>query len=240
MVNTPLVVGRPWGRGRVDWLGLPLRLPPVLESDGQSRPWPDAPFFADLFVLAGDPIPRLAFDASQPSDRLVLWDQTILFGDRDLESMVAGTTAGSTIANVAILVPLYALLLGPGLAFWGRVRGRSHQVWPVAAGASFLGGLLMLLLVGRSGVSDVSLRHFTMLDQTFDGPHQVVGFGQVQTTGFSRIDLEHPQGSVRPWVPNGSVLSFPDRRVVESGPTAWSLPTRGPRAICLDGVTCPR
>ena len=227
VVNTPLVVGRPWGRGRVDWLGLPLRLPPVLESDGQSRPWPDAPFFADLFVLAGDPIPRLAFDASQPSDRLVLWDQTILFGDRDLESMVAGTTAGSTVANVAILVPLYALLLGPGLAFWGRVRGRSHQVWPVAAGASFLGGLLMLLLVGRSGVSDVSLRHFTMLDQTFDGPHQVVGFGQVQTTGFSRIDLEYPQGSVRPWVPNGSVLSFPDRRVVESGPTAWSLPTRG-------------
>ena len=120
--------------------------------------------------------------------------------------MVAGTTAGSTLANVAILVPLYALLLGPGLAFWGRVRGRSHQVWPVAAGASFLGGLLMLLLVGRSGVSDVSLRHFTMLDQTFDGPHQVVGFGQVQTTGFSRIDLEHPQGSVRPWVPNLSLI----------------------------------
>ena len=240
VVHTPLVVGRPWGRGRVDWLGLPLRLPSVLESDGQSRPWPDAPFFADLFVLAGDPIPRLAFDASQPSDRLVLWDQTILFGDRDLESMVAGTTAGSTIANVAILVPLYALLLGPGLAFWGRVRGRSHQVWPVAAGASFLGGLLMLLLVGRSGVSDVSLRHFTMLDQTFDGPHQVVGFGQVQTTGFSRIDLEHPQGSVRPWVPNGSVLSFPDRRVVVSGPTAWSLPTRGSPCHLLGRDHLPR
>ena len=130
-------------------------------------------------------------------------------------------------SNVAVLVPLYALLLGPGLALWGRVRGRSHQVWPVAAGASLLGVLLMLLLLGRSGVTDVSLRHFTMLDQTFDGPHQVVGFGQVQTTGFSRVDLAHPEGSVRPWIPNGSVLSFPDRRVVESGPTAWSLPTRG-------------
>lgn len=227
VADTPLVVGRPWGRGRVDWLGCPLRLPPVTESDGQSRPWPDAPFFADLFILAGDPIPRLAFDASQPSDRLVLWDQSILFGDRDLESMVAESAARSTITNVALLVPLYALLLGPGLALWGRVRGRSHQVWPVAAGASLLGVLLMLLLLGRSGVTDVSLRHFTMLDQTFDGPHQVVGFGQVQTTGFSRVDLAHPEGSVRPWIPNGSVLSFPDRRVVESGPTAWSLPTRG-------------
>ncbi|HCD29222.1 MAG TPA: hypothetical protein DEQ73_01310 [Phycisphaerales bacterium] len=227
VADTPLVVGRPWGRGRVDWLGCPLRLPPVTESDGQSRPWPDAPFFADLFILAGDPIPRLAFDASQPSDRLVLWDQSILFGDRDLESMVAESAARSTITNVALLVPLYALLLGPGLALWGRARGRSHQVWPVAAGASLLGVLLMLLLLGRSGVTDVSLRHFTMLDQTFDGPHQVVGFGQVQTTGFSRVDLAHPEGSVRPWIPNGSVLSFPDRRVVESGPTAWSLPTRG-------------
>ena len=227
VADTPLVVGRPWGRGRVDWLGCPLRLPPVTESDGQSRPWPDAPFFADLFILVGDPIPRLAFDASQPSDRLVLWDQSILFGDRDLESMVAESAARSTITNVAVLVPLYALLLGPGLALWGRVRGRSHQVWPVAAGASLLGVLLMLLLLGRSGVTDVSLRHFTMLDQTFDGPHQVVGFGQVQTTGFSRVDLAHPEGSVRPWIPNGSVLSFPDRRVVESGPTAWSLPTRG-------------
>lgn len=227
VADTPLVVGRPWGRGRVDWLGCPLRLPPVTESDGQSRPWPDAPFFADLFILAGDPIPRLAFDASQPSDRLVLWDQSILFGDRDLESMVAESAARSTITNVAVLVPLYALLLGPGLALWGRARGRSHQVWPVAAGASLLGVLLMLLLLGRSGVTDVSLRHFTMLDQTFDGPHQVVGFGQVQTTGFSRVDLAHPEGSVRPWIPNGSVLSFPDRRVVESGPTAWSLPTRG-------------
>ena len=227
VADTPLVVGRPWGRGRVDWLGCPLRLPPVTESDGQSRPWPDAPFFADLFILSGDPILRLAFDASQPSDRLVLWDQSILFGDRDLESMVAESAARSTITNVAVLVPLYALLLGPGLALWGRVRGRSHQVWPVAAGASLLGVLLMLLLLGRSGVTDVSLRHFTMLDQTFDGPHQVVGFGQVQTTGFSRVDLAHPEGSVRPWIPNGSVLSFPDRRVVESGPTAWSLPTRG-------------
>ncbi len=147
VADTPLVVGRPWGRGRVDWLGFPLRLPPVTESDGQSRPWPDAPFFADLFILAGDPIPRLAFDASQPSDRLVLWDQSILFGDRDLESMVAENAARSTITNVAVLVPLYALLLGPGLALWGRVRGRSHQVWPVAAGASFLGVLLMLLLL---------------------------------------------------------------------------------------------
>ena len=226
VLDTPLVVGRPWGRGRVDWLGLPLRMPPVTESDGQSRPWPDAPFFADLFMLAGDPIPRLAFDASQPSDRIVLWDQSILFGDRDLESMI-GEEARSTIANVAILVPLYALFLGPGLALWGRARGRSYQVWPITAGISILGVLLMLLLIGRSGVTDVSLRHFTMLDQTFDGPHQVVGFGQVQTAGFSRVDVEHPQGSVRPWVPDGSVLSFPDRRVVESGPTAWSLPTRG-------------
>ena len=227
VAGTPLVVGRPWGRGRVDWLGVPLRLPPVMESDGQSRSWPDAPFFADLFILAGDPIPRIAFDASQPSDRIVLWDQSILFGDRDLESIVAESSTRSSIANVAVLVPLYALLLGPGLAVWGRARGRSHQVWPVAAGASLLGMLLMLLLIGRSGVTDVSLRHFTMLDQTFDGPHQVVGFGQVQTTGFSRIDLEHPQGALRPWVPNGSVLAFPDRRVVESGPDAWSLPTRG-------------
>ncbi len=227
VVDTPLVVGRPWGRGRVDWLGLPLRMPPVVESDGQSRTWPDAPFFADLFILAGDPIPRLAFDASQPADRLVLWEPSILFGDRDLESMVAGSTARSTIVNVAVLVPLYALLLGPGLALWGRARGRSHQVWPVAAGASLLGGLITLWLVGRSGAADASLRHFTMLDQTFDGPHQVIGFGQVQTAGFSRVDLEHPQGSVRPWIPNGSVLSFPDRRVVDSGPTAWSLPTRG-------------
>ena len=227
VAGTPLVVGRPWGRGRVDWLGVPLRLPSVMESDGQNRSWPDAPFFADLLILAGDPISRLAFDASQPSDRIVLWDQSILFGDRDVESIVAENTTRSSIANVAILVPMYALVLGPGLALWGRVRGRSHQVWPVAAGASLLGVLLMLLVVGRSGVTDVSLRHFTMLDQTFDGPHQVVGFGQVQTTGFSRVDLNHPQGALRPWVPNGSVLAFPDRRVVESGPSAWSLPTRG-------------
>ena len=223
----PMVMGRPWGRGRVDWLGLPLRMPPVTESDGQSRFWPDAPFFADLFVLAGDPISRVAFDASQPSDRLLLWDQSVLFGDRDLEASLSATTGSSSIANVAILVPLYALLLGPGLALWGRVRGRSHQVWPVAAGCSLLGVGLMLLVVGRSGAADASLRHFSMLDQTFDGPHQIIGFGQVQTTGFSRVDLKNSQGSLRPWAPNGSILSFPDRRVVESGPGAWSLPTRG-------------
>ena len=223
----PMVVGRPWGRGRVDWLGLPLRLPPVTESDGQSRFWPDAPFFADLFILAGDPISRVAFDASQPSDRLILRDQSILFGDRVLETSLAESTARSTIVNVAILVPLYALLLGPGLALWGRSRGRSHQVWPVAAVCSLLGVGLMLFVVGRSGAADVSLRHFTMLDQTFDGPHQIVGFGQVQTTGFSRVDLKHSQGSLRPWAPNGSILEFPDRRVVVSGPSVWSLPTRG-------------
>ncbi|MAV54401.1 MAG: hypothetical protein CMJ28_00415 [Phycisphaerae bacterium] len=225
--EVPLVVGRGFGRGRVDWLGVPIQLPRVTESNNQMKIWPDATFFSDLFMLAGDPISRVAFDASDPSDRLSLRDDSALFEDRDIESMLIEESENSTITNVAIFVPLYALLLGPGLALWGRAKGRSNMVWPFAAACSLLGVMLMLLLVGRPGSGGIQLRHFTVLDQTYDEAHQVLGFGQVQSGGFGRVEVARPNGAIRPWAPNGETLRFPDRRIVESGPDEWSLPTRG-------------